>query len=188
MNEACPPRTSSRGSMRRPCRRRRFSTAIEVPAARPRRALRFYRTRPPQRRLCSVGLAAKAVMQNGAFSDLRLAYFAVGAKPTLAAKRGGARSRTTGHRCRRWSRRRRPSPTISRRRTTCTLPAATRLHLRACCLRRVPVEELSPEAHVGKEARVTPRSGYPSRSTARRSRRACRRARISPTSSATSSV
>jgi carbon-monoxide dehydrogenase medium subunit len=33
-----------------------------------------------------VGLASRARVQDGALSDLRLAYFAVGAKPTLAAK------------------------------------------------------------------------------------------------------
>jgi carbon-monoxide dehydrogenase medium subunit len=127
-------------------------TAIEVPAARPGERSAFIELARRSGDYALVGLAAKAVMQNGAFSDLRLAYFAVGAKPTLAAK---AVAHVIGQ----------PVTDAAVVEAQAALAddlapqddlhasAATRLHLARVLLRRV-LEQLSPEAFTAERKRA----------------------------------
>ena len=61
-------------------------TAIECPATRADERFAFLELARRSGDYALVGLAARASVKNGAFSDLRLAYFAVGAVPRLAAK------------------------------------------------------------------------------------------------------
>jgi aerobic carbon-monoxide dehydrogenase medium subunit len=91
-------------------------------------------------------------VQDGAFSDLRLAYFAVGAKPTLAAKAAahvigqpvtdeavvGAQAALADDLA--------PQDDLH-------ASAATRLHLARVLLRRV-LEQLSPEAFAAERKRA----------------------------------
>jgi carbon-monoxide dehydrogenase medium subunit len=127
-------------------------TAIEVPAARPGERFAFIELARRSGDYALVGLAAKAVVQNGAFSDLRLAYFAVGAKPTLAVK---AAAHVIGQ------------PVIDAAvveaqaaladdlapQDDLHASAATRLHLARVLLRRV-LEQLSPEAFAAERKRA----------------------------------
>ncbi len=127
-------------------------TAIEVPAARPGERSAFIELARRSGDYALVGLAAKAVMQDGAFSDLRLAYFAVGAKPTLAAK---AAAHVIGQ----------PVTDAAVVEAQAALAddlapqddlhasAATRLHLARVLLRRV-LEQLSPEAFTAERKRA----------------------------------
>ena len=63
--------------------------AVEVPAIRAEERPAFLELARRSGDYALVGLAAQAAAQDGALSDLRLAYFAVGTKPTLAAKAAG---------------------------------------------------------------------------------------------------
>jgi aerobic carbon-monoxide dehydrogenase medium subunit len=60
-------------------------TAIDVPVARAGERFVFTELARRSGDYALVGLAARASVHDGAFTDLRLAYFAVGSKPTLAA-------------------------------------------------------------------------------------------------------
>jgi carbon-monoxide dehydrogenase medium subunit len=59
--------------------------AVEVPAIRPDERCAFLELARRRGDYALVGLAAQGTVRDGALSDLRLAYFGVGAKPTLAA-------------------------------------------------------------------------------------------------------
>jgi aerobic carbon-monoxide dehydrogenase medium subunit len=127
-------------------------TAVEVPAARPGERFAFIELARRSGDYALVGLAAKAVVQDGAFSDLRLAYFAVGAQPTLAAKAAahvigqpvtdeavvGAQAALADDLA--------PQDDLH-------ASAATRLHLARVLLRRV-LEQLSPEAFAAGRKRA----------------------------------
>jgi carbon-monoxide dehydrogenase medium subunit len=58
--------------------------AVEVPAIRPDERSAFLELARRRGDYALVGLAAQGTVRDGALSDLRLAYFGVGAKPTLA--------------------------------------------------------------------------------------------------------
>jgi carbon-monoxide dehydrogenase medium subunit len=58
--------------------------AVEVPAIRPDERCAFLELASRRGDYALVGLAAQGTVRDGALSDLRLAYFGVGAKPTLA--------------------------------------------------------------------------------------------------------
>jgi carbon-monoxide dehydrogenase medium subunit len=59
-------------------------TAIEVPAARPKQRSSFLELARRSGDFALAGLAAHASVADGALRDVRLAYFGIGAKPTLA--------------------------------------------------------------------------------------------------------
>jgi aerobic carbon-monoxide dehydrogenase medium subunit len=61
-------------------------TSIDVPASREDERFAFLELARRSGDYALVGLAARAMVKDGILSDLRLAYFAVGAVPTLAAK------------------------------------------------------------------------------------------------------
>jgi aerobic carbon-monoxide dehydrogenase medium subunit len=119
-------------------------TAVEVPAMQAGERFSFSELARRSGDYALVGLAARARMQDGAFSDLRLAYFAVGAKPTLAE---GAAARLVGQ----------PVGEAAVLQAQAALAddlasqddlhasAATRLHLARVLLRRA-VKELLPES------------------------------------------
>ena len=117
--------------------------AVEVPAIRPDERCAFLELARRRGDYAIVGLAAQATVRDGALSDLRLAYFGVGAKPTLAA---AAATRLFG-----------PVNEAALAEAQGALAqdldpqddihasAATRLHLAGVLLRRA-VQELLPEA------------------------------------------
>ncbi|HEX8663132.1 MAG TPA: xanthine dehydrogenase family protein subunit M [Beijerinckiaceae bacterium] len=117
--------------------------AVEVPAIRPDERCAFLELARRLGDYALVGLAAQGTVRDGALSDLRLAYFGVGAKPTLAA---AAAARLAG-----------PVTEAALAEAQGALAqdldpqddiqasAATRLHLAGVLLRRA-VHELVPEA------------------------------------------
>jgi aerobic carbon-monoxide dehydrogenase medium subunit len=127
-------------------------TAVELPAARSDERFAFTELARRSGDYALVGLAAKAVVGEGVFSDLRLAYFAVGAKPTLAVR---AATHMIGQ----------PVTDATVLRAQAALlddlapqddlhaSAATRLHLARVLLRRVS-EELLPEAFAAERKRA----------------------------------
>jgi aerobic carbon-monoxide dehydrogenase medium subunit len=120
-------------------------TAIDVPAAGAGERFVFTELARRSGDYALVGLAARARVHDDAFTDLRLAYFAVGSKPTLAAS---AAAQLT---CR-------PVGQAALLQAQAALShdlepqddlhasAAMRLHLARVLLRRA-VEELLPETH-----------------------------------------
>jgi aerobic carbon-monoxide dehydrogenase medium subunit len=120
-------------------------TAIDVPVARAGERFVFTELARRSGDYALVGLAARASVHDGAFTDLRLAYFAVGSKPTLAAS---AAAQLAGQ----------PVGEAALLQAQAALAddlepqddlhasAAMRLHLARVLLRRA-VEELLPEAH-----------------------------------------
>jgi carbon-monoxide dehydrogenase medium subunit len=120
-------------------------TAIEVPAAGAGERFVFTELARRSGDYALVGLAARASVLDGAFTDLRLVFFAVGGKPTLAAN---AAAQLTGQ----------PVGDAAMREAQAALSddlephddlhasAATRLHLARVLLRRA-VEELLPETY-----------------------------------------
>jgi carbon-monoxide dehydrogenase medium subunit len=116
---------------------------IEVPAIRPDERCAFLELARRRGDYALVGLAAQGTVQDSALSDLRLAYFGVGAKPTLAA---AAAARLSG-----------PVTKAALAEAQGALAqdldpqddiqasAATRLHLAGVLLRRA-VQEILPEA------------------------------------------
>jgi carbon-monoxide dehydrogenase medium subunit len=60
--------------------------AVEVPATRPGERFAFLELARRSGDYALVGLACRGIVADGAFSDLRLAYFAVGSAPKLATK------------------------------------------------------------------------------------------------------
>jgi carbon-monoxide dehydrogenase medium subunit len=119
-------------------------TAVEVPAMQAHERYSFTELARRSGDYALVGLAARATVHDGAFSDLRLAYFAVGAKPTLARE---AAARLVGQ----------PAGEAALLQAQAALAddlapqddlhasAATRLHFAGVLLRRI-VQELLPES------------------------------------------
>ena len=70
--------------MRRRCRRRELLVAVELPLAQKNSAHFFCEFARRHGDYAIVGLAAQAVVENDALTDLRPVFFAVGDRPVLA--------------------------------------------------------------------------------------------------------
>jgi carbon-monoxide dehydrogenase medium subunit len=120
-------------------------TAIDVPAARAGERFMFTELARRSGDYALVGLAAHASVHDGAFTDLRLAYFAVGSKPTLA---DAAAAQLAGRRVGQAALLQAQAALVDDLEPQDDLhaSAAMRLHLARVLLRRA-VEELLPETH-----------------------------------------